>query len=192
MLGINMQNIDTAGGDRPGAGGYVIKITKAINRPDKEYVEIEYDIDEGKFRGYYADLNDRRGFWLGRFRKSTKAKALPFLRAFIELVQAENNGAPGLVVGDFEDIDESKLSGCRIGIVYGMEEYIGNDGKVKQRPDYFNAEFVPVERIRDGEFEPPELKPLENNPAQSSAGVVDTTAGPVPGFDRIRDDDMPF
>ena len=194
MLGINMQNIDTAGGDRPGAGGYVIKITKVVNRPDKKYIEIEYDIDEGKFQGHYTDLYDRKGYWHGhgRFRKSTKDKALPYLKAFIELVQAENNGAPGLVVGDFENIDESKLPGCRLGVVYGMEEYIGNDGKVKQRPDFFNAEFVPIERIRNGEFEVPDLKPLENNPVQAGASVIDTTAGPVPGFGPISDDDIPL
>lgn len=190
MLGVNMKNVDAAGGNRPGPGGYVIRIMRAINRTDKQYLEIEYDIAEGEFRGYYNDLNRRRGFWSGKFRRSYKESALPFFKAFIEMVQTCNNGAPGLVVGDFEDIDESKLTGCYLGIVYGYEEYIGNDGKVKQRPDHFNAEFLPLDRIRDGEFEIPELKPLDGAPAPtgSGGGVVDTTSG----FEAMRDDDIPF
>lgn len=191
MLGTNMRNVVAAGGDRPGAGGYVIRITRAINRPEKEYLEIEYDIDEGKYRGYYADLQDARGYWLGKFRKSTKTKALPFLKKFIQLVQEENDGAPGLVVGDFEDIDESKLPGCRLGVVYGMEEYIGDDGRHKQRPDFFNAEFMSIERIRNGEFEVPDLK-QDDTVAKTSPGVVDTTADIPEGFQKVSDDDMPF
>lgn len=196
MLGINMQNVDAAGGNRPGPGGYIIRIRRALNKADKQYLEIEYDIAEGDFRGYYEDLNQRRGFWGGTFRRSYKPNALPFFKAFIKTVEECNGGAPGLTIGDYQDIDESKLPGLMLGIVYGYEEYVGNDGKVKQRPDHYNAEFTTLEKIRNGEFTVPDLVVSDKNPARAaSAGVVDTTAGSAPGAfggQPLRDDDVPF
>lgn len=189
MLGVNMSNVDAAGGNRLPAGGYVIQIQRATVRPQKQDIEIEYDIIEGEFAGYYRDLFQRRKFWGGKFYKSFKENALPFLKAFIQTIEESNADTSGLVVGDYEDVDETKLPGKVLGIVFGLEEYIGNDGKVKTRPDYFGAAFLTPERIRDGEFEIPDFKPLANNPAQQPAGgVVDTTAG----FGPVRDDDMPF
>lgn len=193
MLGINMRNVDAAGGNRPGAGGYVIQIMRVMDNPSKERLEIEYEIAEGEYRGYYTDLKERRGFWGGKLIRSYKPKALPFLKQFIQMIQECNDGAPGLVVGDYEGIEESKLPGCKIGIVYGMEEYVGNDGKVKQRPDTFGAEFMSLDRIRSGDYEVPDLKPLEGAlAAAQSGGVVDTTAQMPDGFQKIDDDKLPF
>ena len=62
MLGIDMSNVTSAtGGNRPGAGGYVIRIQRATVRPKKQDIEIEYDICEGEFAGYYQSLCDRKG-----------------------------------------------------------------------------------------------------------------------------------
>lgn len=183
-----MQNVDAAGGNRPGPGGYIIEITRVMNNLSKQRLEIEYDIANGEHKGYYADLQSRRNFWGGKFIKSYKENAKPFLKAFIQTVQECNGGAPGLVIGDFEDIDESKLVGCKVGIVYGYEEYIGNDGKLKQRVDHFGAEFVNLETIEAGEYTVPDLKLLDGAPAQAVAEVVDTTVG----FGQVQDNDMPF
>lgn len=189
MLGVNMKGVDAAGGNRPGAGGYVIRITRVTNRMQKQDIEIEYDIIEGEFSGYYMDLFQRRKFWGAKFYKSYKEGALPFLRSFVDTIIECNPGSQDILVGENEDIDETKLQGKIIGIVYGMEEYIGNDGKLKQRPDYFGAEFITPDRIRAGEFSVPDLKPMDNSSMQpSSAGVVDTTTG----FGPQRDDDIPF
>lgn len=187
MLGVDMRNVTAAGGNRPGAGGYVIRIQRATVRPQKQDIEIEYDIAEGDFAKYYFDLYNRRGFWPGKFYKSFKENAMPFLKSFLDTIIECNLDADGLLVekdGKL-DVDETKLPGKIIGIVYGMEQYIGNDGQIKTRPDYFGATFVDPEKIRSGEFTVPELKRLDNNPA---AGVVDTTAG----FGSVRDDDLPF
>ena len=189
MLGIDMSNVTSAtGGNRPGAGGYVIRIQKATVRPKKQDIEIEYDICEGEFAGYYQSLYDRKSFWLGKFYKSFKEKAMPFLKDFIEVIMDCNNDADDiLVMQDGKlDVDETKLVGKTVGIVYGMEEYIGNDGQTKTRPDYFGATFMDPEKIRTGDFTVPELKRLDNGPAVG--GVVDTTAG----FGPLQVDDTPF
>ena len=188
MLGVNMKNIDAAGGNRPGAGGYVIRITKVTNRVNKQDIEIEYDIAEGEYKDHYQDLFNRRKFWGAKFYKSYKDNALPFLRAFLETIIECNDNTDGLVIGDFEDIDETKLVGKTLGLIYGLEEYIGNDGKKKTRPDHWNAEFVSPDIIRGGEFTVPELKPLEGVP-QSSGGVIDTT---INGFTQADIEETPF
>lgn len=193
MLGTNMSNVSAAtGGNRPGPGGYIMQITKVTNQPQNERIELEVDIAEGPFTGYYRDLSERKQFWGAKFVKSYKANALPFFRAFIEIIQECNSDTSGLVIGDFEDIDETKLVGKRFGMVYGMKEYIGNDGRTKEKPDWYNADFVSLDIIRNGEFEVPDLVPLgadgPQNPQQNVGGVVDTTAG----FESVDPDDVPF
>ena len=190
MIGINFSNVDAAGTySRPKAGGYVAKITRVVNDKAKERLDIEFDFAGGEFAGYYQDLYARRGFWAGKFSKSYKEKALPFFKGFIEAVVASNPNTDGLVIGDFEDVDETKLVGLAVGMVVGEKEYIGNDGIKKVKLDVYNAKFVPASNIASGNFEVPELIPLEEYPAaQNTTEVVDTTAD----FGPVNDDDMPF
>jgi hypothetical protein len=186
MIGVNMSNIESAGSyPRPRAGGYVIKITSAVNNKKNERIDIEFDFAEGDFVDYYKDMQERFNFWGGKFAKSYKAKALPFLKGFIEAVQASNSNTDGLVVGDFEDVDETKLVGMKVGMVVGEKEYIGNDGNKKVKLDTYNANFIPADDIRSDNYTVPEFQPLENKPPES-AGVVDMSFGP------ISDDDVPF
>ena len=192
MLGTNMRNVSAAtGGSRPGPGGYVMQIVRVTNQPKNERIELEIDIAEGPYAGYYKDLSDRKQFWGAKFVKSYKENALPFFKSFIEIIQECNENTDGLVIGDFEDIDETKLVGKLFGMVYGMKEYIGNDGKTKEKPDWYNADYVSLDIIRNGEYEIPDLVPLgadgQQNP-QPAGGVVDTTAG----FEAMDPNDVPF
>lgn len=192
MLGVDMSNVTAAGGNWPGAGGYVIRIQKATVRPQKQDLEIEFDIIEGDYAKVYLDFYSRKKYWpgFGKLYKSYKEKAMPFLKSWIELIMECNTNTEALLIETEDgklDVDETKLTGKMIGIVYGMEEYISNDGQVKTRPDYFGATFVSPEKIRNGEYTVPDLKKLDNGPAVG--GVVDTTAS---GFGPIRDDDLPF
>ena len=191
MLGINMSNVDTSGTfPRPGSGGYVIEITSAENNKKKERVEIEFDIVEGRFAGYYKEMQERLGWHTAKFSKSYKEKALPFFRSFIEVILGSNGNTEGLVIGDFEDIDETKLIGKRLGMVVGEEEYLGNDGQKKIRLDNYNATFVTINTIHSGNYSIPQLKPLQNSTAVAPVtGVVDTTTN---FFGPLNDDDTPF
>lgn len=191
MLGINMSNVETAGTyPRPNPGGYVIEITSAENNVKKERVDIEFDIVEGRFAGYYKDMQSRLGWHTAKFSKSYKEKALPFFRSFIEAVVGSNGNTEGLVIGDFEDVDETKLVGKRLGMIVGEEEYMGNDGKKKVRLDNYNALFVTVNKIHSGNYSVPPLKPLQDSTATAPvSGVVDTTAA---FFGPLSDDDTPF
>ena len=182
MIGKSMNNIEAAGNyPRPKAGGYVIQLTKVFNDKAKERLDIEYDFYEGDFKGYYADLNDRRGFWVGKFTKSYKDNALPFFRAFLEAVVASNKDTSNLIVGDYDDVDETQLPGKLVGMVIGERKYIGNDGQVKQNLDNYNATFIAVDDIRAGNFTVPELRVADELQSGPAPEVVDMSA-PVDGF----------
>ena len=188
MIGVSLTNVDAAGSyQKPKAGGYVIRIVKAMNNVSKERTEFEFDFADGDFRDYYRDLYERAGFWGGKFSKSFKKNAQPFYKGFVQLVEASNADCSGLVIGDYEDIDETKFVGKLVGMVVGEKEYIGNDGKKKVKLDTYNAEFVTVDAIRSGSYTVPEFIPLEE---QNTAGqVVDTTMG----FEQVSTDEFtPF
>ena len=186
-----MSNVNAAGNyPRPVPGGYVIRIESVQNNIAKEKLEIEFDIDGGEFAGYYKDMKTRLGWSSGKFAKSYKQKALPFFRAFIEAVQASNEDTTGLVIGDFEDIDETKLVGKSVGVVVGEREYDGGDGLRKKGLDWYNATFVTIDDIIKGNYEVPELRITGTKATVTeSTGVVDMSSnylGPV------SDTDVPF
>lgn len=202
MIGRNMSGVQAAGDyNRPGPGGYIFRIVRAVNNPVQERVEIDVDFAEGEFAGYYLDLKNRAGFWGGSFSKSYKEKAQPFFRDFIETVQASNQNTDGLVIGDFEDVDETKLVNMYIGVVIGERQYTGNDGKTKRALDWYEPKFVTPDVIRSGNYTIPDLRIQEDRKstgAPPTGNVVDTTAWSTQGEERIpegfkvSDDDIPF
>lgn len=156
------------------AGGYVCGITAVEDKPDKEYLYLEFDIAEGEFKNYYRGLYERRGFWGAHFIKSYKEKALGFFKKMLTAFESSNKGFV------FTN-DEKTLKRKLIGLVIGYEEYIGNDNTVKQRITV--TDFLPVEDIRAGRFDVPALKKLVEDKPQSAFDA----------FSAIEDDeDLPF
>ena len=193
MIGVNLGKVDAAGNyARPKAGGYVIRMTSVTNNAPNERLDIEFDFYEGEFKGYYKDLQERRGFWAGKFNKSYKEKARPFFKGFLDSVIKSNSDTSGLIIGDYEDVDETKLVGLTVGMVVGEKEYIGNDGLKKVKLDTYNATFIPADDIRSGSYEVPEMVLLEG--ASQPGGVVDTTnvVDTTANFGPVNDDDIPF
>lgn len=157
--------------DFPGVapGGYICGITAVNDVGDKEYFLIEYDIAQGDFKGYYRRLYEARGFWGASFVKSYKEKALPFFKAFLDVIAASNSGFDA----DAYDNDPNGLKGKYIGLVLAEEEYRARDGAVKTR--LYVDKILPVSEIEKGNFTVPALKPLaiENTahfPAASDTG----------------------
>lgn len=189
MIGRNMSNVNAAGNyPRPTPGGYVMRIETVRNIKDKEQLEICLDFI-GDFTGYCNTIKDKFGFWPARCSKSYKDKALPFFKAFIEAVQASNTDTDGLVIGNFEDVDETKLVGKMVGVVVGEREYDGNDGTRKKALDWYNASFVTLDDIKTNNYEVPELRITGNKATVTEAvDVVDMSAN----FGPVDDKDIPF
>ena len=164
--------------ERPVPGAYIAKIVRVEDNEEKEYLKIEWDFAEGKFKGYYKDLFEARDFWGGSFIRSYKEKALPFFKAFKTCLEASNRG----YFFDEERLDD--MRGKLIGIVLGEEEYKKNDGSVGKR--LYVAQVRTVKAIQDGDCKVPELKKLA--PATNSVPSGGT------GFTELNDDDgeLPF
>lgn len=147
-------------------GGYICKILQAQDVPladngKGDYLKIDFDIAEGKFKDYFNNLYELFGSWPyeGSFIKSYKEKALPFFKGFITAIENSN---PKYKWKD----DEKTLSGKLIGLVLGEEEYISKDGEVKSK--LYVSDVRSVDKIKSGDFKVQILKSLQNKFAQSS------------------------
>lgn len=155
--------------------GYVCVITKVTDKPDKEYLEIEYDVAEGKYSGWWSKTAERAGFWGGKLIRSYKDTAAGFFKGFTAAVEQSNPGYKW-------DWNEQSLVGKAIGLVIALEEYRKQDGTYKDR--LYVARNASVDKIRKGDFTVPQYKPVANKPAAQS-----TTSG----FSEVDDgSEIPF
>lgn len=173
MKKLGLDNV-TEATERPKltAGGYVCRIISTIDKPDKEYLEMEIDIAEGEFKGYYAGLMEQFNFWGGKLIKSYKESALPFFKGFTTAVEKSNPNFK------FIEGDEKCLNNKLIGIVFREEEYQKQNGDIVVNVKV--DEVRSVDKIRKGDFKIKPLKKLE--PAQQTK----TELTP------IKDEDLPF
>lgn len=180
MKEFDMDAVKTVRGfSNPDPGGYICEIVNVWDVPGKQYLELELDIVEGEYTGFYKELYDRAGFWGLKLYRSYKDKAQGLFKGFIEDVKDSNNG---FVWG----WNESVLKGMQIGVILGEEEYLGNDGELKIRVKVTNTKAV--DKIRNGKFRTPQLKKLES---QNKGNDVVNNAVPA-GFEAVNDEDMPF
>ena len=65
------------------AGIYGVKITKVVDNPQNEYLEVYCDITKGEYANYFKQLTDLGLTDTSRAFRSYKTKAIPFFKAFI-------------------------------------------------------------------------------------------------------------
>ena len=169
MKKIDLTNVQEAGEfNRPGAGAYICTIVKVEDVSDKEYLKVTYDIADGEFKGYYSEMreNNPDWSWAGAYVKSYKVAALPMFKRFCTAISRSNGNF--VFDGNTVNADEQTLVGKKIGLLFGEEEYYGNDGEKKTRL-YVNREFS-IDKIKDQKV--PELKKIkEDTPRESSANA---------------------
>ena len=178
-------------------GGYVARIMKA---EDVQFdrgghaLMVSFDIAEGEERGFFARDYKNNTFdnkkWRGvKYLSHPKGDgtekdgwSVSAMNNFIGVLQESN---PGFTWdwGPVEKGDYSQLKGKLLGVLYGKTEwsYNGKTGwNTKCRA------LIPAEDVRQGNFETPADKPL-NQPA---------TAQPLSQADNmaaeLTDDDLPF
>ena len=149
--------------------GYVCKLIRVEDTPEKEYLKIEFDIKEGPLANYYQSMSERLHFWGGSFIRSYKQTAIQFFVDFIRTLQKSN---PSLNWDFTGENDEHVLEGLTCGLVLQDEEYRGRDGSVKHRMRV--AAVKTVDDIRSGNFSVPEPKTV---PKPEAVQVV-TVAAP--------------
>lgn len=183
MKSLDMTNVTASGEgyESPKAGGYICKIVSVMDVPlNKEtgkgdYLLINFDIADGKFKNYYKDMQERLNadWWGGHYIRSYKEKALPMFKRFCECVSKSNGG---YVFDSKINTDEQSLVGKYVGILFGEEEYETNSGEVKTRL-YVVREYS-VEQIKAGKFKIPEIKKLASAKSNNiaNAGLTDSDA----------------
>lgn len=168
----DFENVQAAGSfERPGADGYVCIIRHVEDNPDKEFLHIEFDIAEGKWKGYAQETAERAGFWPLRCNRYYGQKGIGFFKAFIEAVQDTNKGYKW-------NWNEQSLVNKGIGVVFREEEYVARDGSIRKSIAPF--EFKTAAQIRDGEFTVPAPKTVINPAAAAPATFIDDDGGELP------------
>lgn len=171
-------------------GGYIVKVIGTNIDTQYNRLQLDVDIVEGKYKGYFTRLQERANFWgLTANLYMNKEDAWKFANA----VDAFRKSNAGFEWEDDAENDERKMVGMIVGAITQKRHYIGNDG-VKKSKLLVNR-LVPVEEIRSGDFEIPEDLFSDDypKPQQAPTGkVVDTTAEPPEGFSEVKDEDMPF
>lgn len=160
----------TGGSKRIPVGGYVVGIFAAQDVPDKEYLKIFFDVVEGEHKLFYkkkfdSDTRDDKKWPMdGSTIRSYKEKALPMFKGFTTAVENSNKGYKW-------DWDESTLKGKKFGVVIGEEEYVSkNNGKTYVRS--YVAAIRSADTIRNGDFEVPELKKLDQSAATKQEAAI--------------------
>lgn len=178
MKKLDLSNVKEAGDfEKLVPGGYVCRYTNVEDKPDKEYLYMEYDIAEGKYKDYYKDLQESFKFWGGHVIRSYKEKARPMFKRMCSAV-SKSNGA-FVFDGGQQNSDEKTLIGKLVGIVLGEEEYPSNDGSIKIRLYVYSE--CSIADIRNGNFKVPELKKFKNSTANTSKSAQTADFVDVPG-----------
>lgn len=181
MKPIEGYDLVTEAGDieRLPAGIYGVKITKVVDHPNEEYIEIYSDITKGEYANYFKTLEDSGMTNTSRHLRSYKTKAVPFFKAFITAVEKTNPGYKW-------DWDEQKLVGKNVMAVFGEEEYKTKDGNVIVVTNL--VEFRSLEAYKEGKITVPPLKKLPPEPEQPKPVEESKNLEQLD----IPDDELPF
>lgn len=179
-----------------GAGGYVCAI-QAVRTSgkdsygrvidyvnDKEYVKLIFDVIEGEFAGNYST-----DYWTGEDKDFGHQFFLSWKNygALKNVLQSLDESNPGFDSRAAFEADKWELFiGKKIGLVFGEEEYRGNDGSVKTRLTLPRAKSV--QDIHDGKYRVPAKKTLDGGSESTQAAA----AGQGEQVPASVYDDVPF
>ena len=141
------------------ADGYVIVITEANDNPNREYIELVYDIAEGPWKAHYADDFGRNNPWAHHFFRSYKETAQQMFKTFLKRLEESNDGFT--IAAWQKKSDEKEFVGLELGVIFQEEEYEANDGNIKTRLNV--AKVVSADTIRRRDFKPYDKKTLDRS-----------------------------
>lgn len=166
--------------------GYICKILKVEDNPEKEYLKIYFDIFKGDDKGYFKKQYDgdtrKEKKWpnAGTFIRSYKDSAASMFKGFTNAVEKSNKGYQW-------NFDEKTLVNKVVGLIIADEQYQNQKGQVRVRN--YVAAVRSVETIEKGEYEIPALKELTttktttapaNDPIPDFGDVFNTTPTDTP------------
>lgn len=172
MRSLNWNDITASsdgGFERLPAGPYVARITSMTDVPEREYVEVVFDIAEGPHAGYYSDDWGKSHPYAHHFFMSYKDSALGMLKGRLDAIAASNPGFDPFAAWDAGRVEI--FTNRLVGINLQEEEY-ERDGEVRTRMNV--CQVVDAQRVRDGKVKTRAKKTLNGKSAASS------TSAPAP------------
>ena len=166
-----------------------VRITKVVDNPNSEYLEIYCDIVKGEYKDYFKTLTDAGLKDTSRTFRSYKSTALPFFKAFITAVEKSNPGYKW-------DWDEQKLVSKNVIAVFGEEEYIDNDGNLKVVTKI--QDFRSLEAYKEGRITVPAIRRLSEEEKQRQLAALNSKPKVVEAGEehteplQLSDADLPF
>ena len=162
----NWENIqESTSSKRLTTNGYIVKILKVEDHPDKEYLKIYFDIVKGDDKGYFKKQYDgdtrKERKWpnAGTFIRSYKDSAASMFKGFTNAIERSNKGYQW-------NFDEKTLVNKVVGLIIADEQYQNQKGQVRVRN--YVAAVRSVETIEKGEYEIPALKELTTTKATTA------------------------
>lgn len=134
-------------------GGYVLMVTGVKDVPDKEYIELTWDIADGPYKGHYSDEWGRKNEWAHTFKLSYKDTAIGLFKRFLDCLEA-SNGNFSTAVWE-QTSNENAFIGKLFGAAWGTEHYV-KDGEKKERKTFPN--YYSTTEILEGSYKVPEDK----------------------------------
>jgi len=141
-------------------GGHICKIQGArieTTRDGADILVVAFDIVEGPCANFYTEQFDRAiignkdAKWQGTYRQFVDGSGLKFFKGMITAIENSNSGYKW-------NWDEKTLKGKLFGGVFGQEEWLNKEGKIKLST---KCRFIrSVEQIRKG-VDVPEIKRLQ-------------------------------
>ena len=161
------------------AGPYVAKIVDMVDNDYKQYVELVFDIAEGKHANFYGDKWGKEHPFAHHIFLSYKDTALGMLKGRLQAIQESNPGFDPFAAWDAGRLD--MFNGRILGINLQEEEYERNDGDTGTRLTV--CQVVPAQDVRDGKIKARNIKKLKNDAASTPTTVtpvVEAYDGPIP------------
>lgn len=174
----NWSTVDAAtvgGGGQLEPGAYVIRIDGVEDHPDDEYIDLIIDIAEGEKAGMYAGL-PASDDWRHTYRRYYNDGAAPFFKQFLEALEISNQGRFSVAAWE-QRCDEREFVGLTLGVIFQKQLFTKkqgkNAGKDGWRLNWFAS--IPVQDVRNGEYEVPADKDDRDKSASTSTGGTSAT-----------------
>ena len=154
-------------------GGYVCVIRRVEDNEADKYINVEYEVAEGDYKGIAVDNYEKWGKCGHNFRVYYSDKSLWRFKRFITRVEQTN---PGFT---FDWTNINCLVNKGIGLVIGYRQYWGKDGKLKEALDV--QDFCTAGEVRNDELpKQPECREPKDPPPAAQVEEVNIDDGTLP------------
>ena len=166
-------------------GNYVVGIQEMKDNPDKEYVELVFDIIKGDYKGAYGDDWGAEHPFAHRMIMSYKDSAAGMLKGRLDLITKSNPGFDAEAAWNADDQTKA-FFGKRfgLGMSYQMLDKDGMSYLKNPRPNWFKANWGTADDAEAGTIKLPKRDdgtvPGEDDTAPTSTGAVVDDLGNIP------------